>query len=64
MEEETYTVEVHFVNGEKKEIPGCSDWGYQKAAEGNFVFFVEKGHHRDYFPSNNVNAFGKAGDFR
>lgn len=61
---ETCTIEIHFVNGDKKEIPGASNWGYQKAAEGNYCFFVEKDNHRDYFPSVNVNAIGKAGDFR
>lgn len=62
--EDTHTVEIHFTNGDKLEIPGASNWWYEKTAEGNFAFVVKRNNHVDYFPAENVNAIGKAGDFR
>lgn len=62
---EACTIEVHFTNGEKKEIPGVLEYGYRKAGEGSYCFYASKGNeHVVFFPAENVNAFGKAGDFR
>ena len=64
--DKTITVEIHFTNGEKKTIPGVLDYGYQQASEGNYCFYAVKAddQHKIFFPAENINAFGKAGDFK
>lgn len=61
---ETHTIEIHFTNGEKLQIPDAINWWYEKTAEMNYTFVVQRNNHNDYFPAENVNAIGKAGDFK